>query len=84
MSAFLFTIWLRFDPDFRFFLTFLIASVISFLLGLKVWGPVVLRFPPTFGDGFFQFSDILYVIQFIVVSLLVALPWILPFKELFS
>lgn len=70
-----------FSPDLRFYVMFLIALAASFTFGINVWKPMWEKFPPTFLDGIFQVSDIIYAIKLIITTVLMLLPWILPLWE---
>jgi len=72
------------DGGLRFNVLFFVALGFSMTAGIKIWLPMWKSFPPTFGDGIFQISDIIYTLKLIVTTALVLLPWILPFREVLS
>ncbi len=76
-----YAIW-TLDGDLRFTVLMTVALTFSTIVGVKLWLPVHMSCPSTFGDGEFQLSDIFYLVKWLFATFLTLVPWLLPLKAL--
>ncbi len=76
-----YVIW-TLDKDLRFTVLMAMALTFSSVFGVKIWLPVHMTCPPTFGDGEFQLSDVYYLVKWLFATFLTLIPWLLPIKAL--